>query len=611
MTGRDLAAALVAALAYAAAAGKLSAVRRQRGARAPRALFLTLLALAVGWTLLVDPVAHVVDSLTGVDLLGHTLADVAALCTGCGTQAMLVYLTHDEESGRRLMRPRLAALAAAVVAMLAVFLAAEPARLSGRLPVDYGASDFYLAYSAPYLAYLAYIFVGISRLCWRSAREAGEVPLLALGLRLIAAGGAAGLVYVALRVGYIALARGTDSTEFGASYARLSDLTVAVVSVLVVVGATLPSWGWRLAVYRDVRQLAPLWRAVTRRFPDLAVAPAPSPLAEALPRSDLSRRRNRMVIEIRDAHLELRDHLRPDVAARAREQAASAGVAGAELAAVVEAAQIAVALHEPSPAAVPALVGSTGERSSSGSVRRLGAPGGGGDLAAEVAWLRQVSGAYAYSPVVVDVVDEHSARLGLGCSRQSLGYRLARVVTELTAPAPMLLALLLAVGAASSSSVVAGLGWGATAALFFSIAPFIGIVAAVLRGRLTDHHVTVRQQRPLVIVLSLASFVAGLVLLDRLGAPEQLVAVMGALLAAAVVGLLITLVWKISMHMAVAGCAAAVLPMVVGPIAAVVWPALVGIAWSRIRLRDHTPAQTVAGAIIGALVTAGTLTAVL
>ncbi len=37
-----------------------------------------------------------------------------------------------------------------------------------------------------------------------------------------------------------------------------------------------------MAVYRDVRQLGPLWRAVTRRFPELAVG-APSLLAEAVP----------------------------------------------------------------------------------------------------------------------------------------------------------------------------------------------------------------------------------------------------------------------------------------------------------------------------------------
>ena len=273
---RDVVAGLVALLVYAAAFVKLGAVRRQQGARAPRALFLTLLALALGWTFLFGPVARAVEGGTGVDLLSQLLADSLALSTGCGTQAMLVYLTHDEQDGRRLMRPRLVALAVAVALMAAAFFAYSPAEVTGELPVDYGSSSFYLAYSAPYLTYLAYIFLGITRLCWRFARQV-TTPFLEAGLRLIAAGGTAGLLYVALRVGYIALAHVSDSNRHGHTYGLLSDLTVATVTVLVVTGATLPSWAPRLARYRDVRQLSPLWRALIRRHPELTIDPTPRP----------------------------------------------------------------------------------------------------------------------------------------------------------------------------------------------------------------------------------------------------------------------------------------------------------------------------------------------
>lgn len=585
---RDVAAALIALVAYAAAGARLRAVRRQRGARAPLALFATLLALAVGWTFLSEPVARGVERVTGVDLLGQLLADAAALCTGCGTQAMLVYLTHDEQAGRRLMHPRLVALGAAVAAMGAAFFVASPARLTGHLPADYGSSGFYLAYSLPYLAYLAYIFTGITWLCWRSAREAGPVPFLAVGLRLIAAGGSAGLLYVALRAGYIALARSTGSNRHGQAYGTVSDLLVATVTVLVVAGATLPSWAPRLAVYRDVRQLSPLWRALIRRYPDLSVDPHPSRAGELLPVGDVPRRRNRHVIEILDARLELRRRLRPGVARLARDRAAQQGLEGSDLDATVEASRIAVALQE-----LPE--GQAYDLHHDEAASPAGS--GGTDLESESAWLRKVSQAFAHSPVVADVVEQAST---VERPRGGALDRVARVVTELTAPAPVLVALLLGVGAASGRTVLSGLAWGLLAAVFFSIAPFAGIVWGVVRGRLSDHHVSQRTQRPLVIVLSLASFVTGFSVMTARGAPGQLVAVMAALLAAAVVCLLITLVWKISMHMAVAGCAAALLPTVVGPAALLVWPALLGVGWSRVRLRDHTPAQTVAGALVGA-----------
>lgn len=584
---------LIALLAYVAAGVKLGAVRRQPGVRAPRALFLTLFSLALGWTFWIKPVSQVVGRLSGIPLMDHLLADTFALCTGCGTQAMLVYLTHNEQAGRRLMRPRLGALAVAVTAMAVAMFAAQPARLTGVLSVDYGTSDFYLAYSAPYLTYLTYIFVGITGLCWRSAKQAGGVPFLAAGLRLIAAGGSTGLVYVALRVGYICVARSTDSTALGAGYSNLSALVVALVTVLVIAGATLPAWAPRVAVYRDVRQLFPLWKAMMRRFPDLAVGAAPSLITDAMPVGDVPRRRNRRVIEIRDARLELRGHFRPRVTAQARELATGAGLQGEELAATVEAARIAVALSEQPPHAH----GEEPDRTPADA-----SASGGVDLGSEVSWLRKVSRAFTGSPVVADVVAQESALRGEPGPDRRTSQKLARIITEVTAPAPMLVALLLVVGAASGRTVMSGIAWGLLAAVFFSIAPFAGIVWGVVQGRISDHHVTRRAQRPFVIVLSIASFITGFVVMQLGGAPHQLLAVMGALLAAAIVCLLVTLVWKMSMHMAVAGCAVAVLPFVLGPITLLAWPALAGVAWSRVRLRDHTPAQTIAGAAAGALV---------
>ena len=227
--------------------------------------------------------------------------------------------------------------------------------------------------------------------------------------------------------------------------------------------------------------------------------------------------------------------------------------------------------------------------------------GGGTDLQSEVTWLRKVSRAFTRSPVVSDVVARQAAPPGQPPRRTAADVA-ARVVTELTAPAPVLVALLLTVGGASGRTLATGLGWGLLAAVFFSIAPFAGILWGVVQGRLSDHHVSQRAQRPVVIVLSLASFVAGFLVMHAGGAPRPLIAVMAALLAAAVVSLLVTLVWKMSMHMAVAGCAAALLPSILGPGALLIWPALVVVGWSRVHLRDHTPAQTVAGALAGAAV---------
>ena len=82
------------------------------------------------------------------------------------------------------------------------------------------------------------------------------------------------------------------------------------------------------------------------------------------------------------------------------------------------------------------------------------------------------------------------------------------------------------------------------------------------------------------------------------GAPLQMVAVTGGLWLQMVIVFVITLRWKISMHSAAAAGVGALVWSLVGTML----PLLVGvpiIAWSRVRLRRHTVAQTVAGAALG------------
>jgi len=60
--------------------------------------------------------------------------------------------------------------------------------------------------------------------------------------------------------------------------------------------------------------------------------------------------------------------------------------------------------------------------------------------------------------------------------------------------------------------------------------------------------------------------------------------------------------WKLSLHTAAASGTVAILVLTSGPALILALPAIALVAWSRIRLVDHTPAQTVAGAALGGLV---------
>ncbi|MFI9527240.1 phosphatase PAP2 family protein [Micromonospora rosaria] len=182
------------------------------------------------------------------------------------------------------------------------------------------------------------------------------------------------------------------------------------------------------------------------------------------------------------------------------------------------------------------------------------------------------------------------------------GARLARLVTEVTAPVVLVTLLTGIVGWHSTGGGAHGLAWGLLATLFATGLPLAYIVGGVRRGRFTDHHVGVPEQRRLPLLFGLASSAVGWVLLAAFGAPRPLL----ALVAAGVVGLVVAVTvspwWKMSIHTAVAAGVVVVLVLTFGVplLATVPLPALVG--WSRVRLRDHTVPQVVAGGVVGGLV---------
>ena len=187
------------------------------------------------------------------------------------------------------------------------------------------------------------------------------------------------------------------------------------------------------------------------------------------------------------------------------------------------------------------------------------------------------------------------------------GSRLARLLTELGGPAVVLVALPIAVGAHAASDAVVGLLWGLAAATFFGLIPFGYVLAGARVGRWADHHVPQRTQRARVFVVSLISMLGGLVGLSLAGAPRLLTAVLWTLVIGAVLALVVTLFWKVSLHMWVLGTAASTLVVVYGPRALLAWPVIAAVGWSRVAMDDHSTAQVLVGAAAGSVAGAAVL----
>ena len=102
----------------------------------------------------------------------------------------------------------------------------------------------------------------------------------------------------------------------------------------------------------------------------------------------------------------------------------------------------------------------------------------------------------------------------------------------------------------------------------------------------------------------MASVLVGLAILAVRGAPRELVALVAALAVGLASSLAVTLVWKISIHVAVVTGAIVILGLVFGAAYLALLPAVALAGWSRVAVGDHTPPQVGAGAVLGGAVAA-------
>ncbi|PPI25461.1 phosphatase PAP2 family protein [Rathayibacter sp. AY1B5] len=181
------------------------------------------------------------------------------------------------------------------------------------------------------------------------------------------------------------------------------------------------------------------------------------------------------------------------------------------------------------------------------------------------------------------------------------GSAAARLATEVFSPAVLAVLVPVVVGARVADPPLLGVAWGALAALFVGVVPYLVIRLLMRTGRIHgDHHVPDRRERALPIALALVSIAVGLVLLAVLGAPAA-VTTFGVVTVAVVLAVgVVNLVWKLSGHAAVVATCAVVVLIAYGPISLLVSvPIVLWVLWSRVRLGAHTPAQVVAGAVVG------------
>ena len=377
-------------LAWVALIGRL-VINRLRGPAEDRSkrLVLTYLgALAISFTLQAPGCYEAAGDLLGIPNVAKPLSHWTVLIAAWAARNLLLWMREGGEPVRLSWRLRFL-VAGSVVGTGVLFALADTPVNDVKFNLYYGDRPLVLEYWLVYLVGLMPALVELGRLSWLNLCDA-ERPAVRLRLWMSTIGVVAIIAYH-VHKGLFFTARRFD-LPYSNTFTSVMDKYLTLVAfVLVLLSASLPrlrvsgdgviaAWVHRFVTYQRLR---PLWLALYRANPQIALSPPRSPLLDRLDPRDLDLRLYRRVVEIRDGRLALQAYLDPEAVAGLRERAVREGKTGHQLEAAVEAAILAAGLR----------ARSAGESPPNGPSHA--AIHGGRDLGSDTAFLAEVADAFA------------------------------------------------------------------------------------------------------------------------------------------------------------------------------------------------------------------------
>lgn len=301
-------------------------------------------------------------------LVGGVLSLAAAFCV----ISMLSYALNEPGIARRRTVRHAVLLVASAAAMTVLLVALHPRRSADFL-TDYGHELLAVVYIAVYIGYIGAAATEFLLLILGYFRERAPRRRLKIGLGMEIGGAILALLWAGVNLAAVLLHyAGVDraAAPLGTVIALLSGSTIG----LMTLGAAWTVWAApvveilaRVWTWRAVRTLYPLWQQVSVVgdqwiLPRSDAAPAPSatpadppdasggqPPAEVRSHAPFDRRNEfllyRRIIEIRDWQYRLRPHVHPDVRGWVTERARHQGLGEADIASLIEAAELAAALE--------------------------------------------------------------------------------------------------------------------------------------------------------------------------------------------------------------------------------------------------------------------------
>ncbi|MBN1176324.1 MAG: phosphatidic acid phosphatase [Dehalococcoidales bacterium] len=180
--------------------------------------------------------------------------------------------------------------------------------------------------------------------------------------------------------------------------------------------------------------------------------------------------------------------------------------------------------------------------------------------------------------------------------------RLAKLTTDILNPFLLSFIVFILLAVESTDTTNEALKW-ILISLVLSVLPvFLVVVYMVRRKRLESIFANPRQQRNGIYILASLLGVLGCGVMWCFGAPELLSVTFTAGLISIVTFMVINRYWKISLHTAFVSGSVTIITIVYGAPGALTILLLPPVAWARIRLHQHSPAQVITGALLSAAI---------
>jgi membrane-associated phospholipid phosphatase len=175
------------------------------------------------------------------------------------------------------------------------------------------------------------------------------------------------------------------------------------------------------------------------------------------------------------------------------------------------------------------------------------------------------------------------------------GYALARLISQLFHPILLNIVSFLIVGYAALPTHAEGLKWSGICILMLVLPPTIFYSIRLRQGVYADEDVSIREQRNELYLFGFSWVLVAMPVLGYLGAPQPFLALMICALALGLINGGINLFWKISAHATAIASTATIALLYSQSVGAILWACAFAVGWARVRTRNHTPMQVLAG----------------